>query len=73
MATAATIGITDYAQESLGDIVFVDLPKARRGDHCGQDLWLGGVGEGSLGSVRAGFGHGDRGEWRVGDGSGEDQ
>src|SRR5246127_5203935 len=25
--THATIGITDYAQESLGDIVFVDLPK----------------------------------------------
>lgn len=24
----ATIGITNYAQESLGDIVFVDLPKA---------------------------------------------
>ena len=24
----ATIGITDYAQGSLGDIVFVDLPKA---------------------------------------------
>jgi len=23
----ATIGITSYAQESLGDIVFVDLPK----------------------------------------------
>ncbi len=23
----ATIGITNYAQESLGDIVFVDLPK----------------------------------------------
>jgi len=23
----ATVGITDYAQESLGDIVFVDLPK----------------------------------------------
>jgi glycine cleavage system H protein len=23
----ATIGITDYAQQSLGDIVFVDLPK----------------------------------------------
>ena len=23
----ATIGITDHAQESLGDIVFVDLPK----------------------------------------------
>ena len=24
----AAIGITDYAQQSLGDIVFVDLPKA---------------------------------------------
>jgi glycine cleavage system H protein len=23
----ATVGITDYAQDSLGDIVFVDLPK----------------------------------------------
>jgi glycine cleavage system H protein len=25
---SATIGITDYAQESLGDIVYVELPKA---------------------------------------------
>ena len=25
--TVGTIGITDYAQNSLGDIVFVDLPK----------------------------------------------
>ncbi len=25
--SAATIGITDYAQQSLGDIVFVELPK----------------------------------------------
>jgi glycine cleavage system H protein len=25
--TTAVIGITNYAQESLGDIVFVDLPK----------------------------------------------
>jgi len=25
--SSATIGITDYAQNSLGDIVFVDLPK----------------------------------------------
>ncbi len=23
----ATIGVTDYAQDSLGDVVFVDLPK----------------------------------------------
>jgi glycine cleavage system H protein len=26
--TSAAIGITDHAQESLGDIVFVELPKA---------------------------------------------
>jgi glycine cleavage system H protein len=25
--TAATVGITDHAQEELGDIVFVELPK----------------------------------------------
>jgi glycine cleavage system H protein len=25
--SSATVGITNYAQESLGDIVFVDLPK----------------------------------------------
>src|SRR6516162_725364 len=25
--TSATVGITDYAQESLGDIVFVETPK----------------------------------------------
>src|SRR5579872_1478579 len=25
---SATVGITDYAQQSLGDIVFVELPKA---------------------------------------------
>ena len=29
----ATIGITHHAQESLGDIVFVDLPKVGDRDH----------------------------------------
>ena len=27
----ATVGITDYAQQQLGDIVFVELPEAGRG------------------------------------------
>ena len=27
----ATVGITDHAQESLGDIVFVELPKTSTG------------------------------------------
>lgn len=42
----ATVGITDYAQQSLGDIVFVDLPKA------GTELALGKT-FGSVESVKA--------------------
>ena len=36
-----TIGITDHAQEELGDIVYVDLPKA--GTHIEQGKSLGSV------------------------------
>jgi glycine cleavage system H protein len=36
----ARIGITDYAQDALGDVVFVTLPEAgtavRAGDTCGE-------------------------------------
>ena len=42
----ATVGITDYAQESLGDIVFVELPKV------GQQLEAGST-FGSVESVKA--------------------
>jgi glycine cleavage system H protein len=42
----ATIGITNYAQESLGDIVFVDLPKP------GSEITLGKT-FGSVESVKA--------------------
>ncbi len=42
----ATIGITSYAQESLGDIVFVDLPKP------GSELTVGKT-FGSVESVKA--------------------
>src|ERR1700682_2834959 len=34
--TAGTVGITDYAQNSLGDIVFVDLPKVGDTVEAGQ-------------------------------------
>lgn len=44
--TTATIGITSYAQESLGDIVFVDLPKV------GAELTAGKT-FGSVESVKA--------------------
>ena len=29
-ATAATVGITDYAQKQLGDVVFLELPEVGR-------------------------------------------
>ena len=44
--TSATIGITDHAQESLGDIVFVELPKV------GAEL-AAGKGFGTVESVKA--------------------
>ncbi|MHB1021545.1 MAG: glycine cleavage system protein GcvH [Acidobacteriaceae bacterium] len=44
--TTGTIGITDYAQDTLGDIVFVDLPKV------GDTLEAGKV-FGSVESVKA--------------------
>ena len=42
----ATIGITDYAQSSLGDIVFIELPKV------GQEIEAGST-FGSVESVKA--------------------
>ena len=33
----ATVGITDYAQEQLGDVVFVELPDAGRALEKGKD------------------------------------
>jgi len=33
---SATVGITDFAQESLGDLVFVDLPQVGRAVKAGE-------------------------------------
>ncbi len=55
----ATIGITDHAQESLGDIVFVDLPKPGCRHNRGQNVWLGRIGQGCVRSIRSGFRHRD--------------
>ena len=33
-----TVGITDYAQEALGDIVFVELPEAGRAHKKGDEI-----------------------------------
>jgi glycine cleavage system H protein len=43
---AGTVGITDYAQSSLGDIVFVDLPKVGDALEAGKTF-------GSVESVKA--------------------
>ena len=34
----ATVGITDYAQESLGDIVYVDIPELESSVEAGTEL-----------------------------------
>jgi glycine cleavage system H protein len=44
--TVGTVGITDYAQNSLGDIVFVDLPKVGDAVEAGKSF-------GSVESVKA--------------------
>lgn len=42
----ATLGITEFAQKELGDIVFVDLPEAGRGFGAGDEI-------GTIESVKA--------------------
>ena len=61
-----TVGITDHAQEELGDIVYVDLPKVGTQLEQGKTL-------GSVESVKAvsdiycaGFGRGRRSQRRAG-------
>jgi glycine cleavage system H protein len=44
--STGTVGITDYAQDSLGDIVFVDLPKVGESIEAGKSF-------GSVESVKA--------------------
>jgi hypothetical protein len=43
-----TVGITDHAQEELGDIVYVDLPKVGAVIEQGKSLGIGGIGEGGF-------------------------
>ena len=67
-----SIGITSHAQDSLGDIVFVELPKA------GTEVTKGKV-FGTVESVKAvsdlyapASRNGGRSEWRTGDCAGKD-
>ena len=58
----ATVGITDHAQEALGDIVFVELPELGRDGRRGRGLRGGGKREGGVRRLRAAAGQGDGGQ-----------
>ena len=48
----ALVGITQFAQDELGDVVFVELPKVRSQTQQFQRMGRGGIGEGRLGPRR---------------------
>ena len=58
------IGITDYAQKQLGDVVYVELPEVGREAEGARDLRDGGVREGRLRAVLARGGRGGGGQRR---------
>ena len=65
-ATDATIGITAYAADQLGDIVFVELPEVGRDARAERDLRRRRVGQGGQRPVRPAVGRGRRGQRRPG-------
>ncbi len=54
-----TIGITQYAQEQLGDVVFVDVPAGWPQGREGRGLCRGRIGEGGVRHLRSRVGRGD--------------
>ena len=49
----ATVGITEYAADQLGDIVFVELPDVGQGARAARDVRRRRVGQGGQRPVRA--------------------
>ena len=47
----AQIGLSDYAQQELGDIVYVNLPELGSDVECGQGFYRHRVGQGRSGEV----------------------
>ena len=60
----AVIGITDYAQSQLGDVVYVELPEIGRRRRAGQGGRGRRIGEGGERGLCAGLGRGRRGQRR---------
>ena len=52
---SATVGITDFAQGQLGDVVFVEVPEAGRVVSQGRRGGGGRIGQGGLRRLRAGL------------------
>ncbi len=58
----AVVGITDYAQSQLGDVVYVELPEIGRRVEKGKEAAVVEFGEGGERHLRAGLGRGGRGQ-----------
>ena len=63
-AIVAVVGITDYAQEQLGDVVYVELPEIGRQVEQGQGGGGRRIGQGGERGLCAGLGRGGRGQRR---------
>ena len=61
---AGTIGITDYAQHELGDVVFVEMPAVGAKITAGKVVRHGGIGEGGERNLCAGIRRSDGSECR---------
>ena len=61
----AVIGITDYAQSQLGDIVYVELPEIGRAVEQRQGGGGRRIGQGGERGLRPGLGRGRRGQRRA--------
>ena len=58
----ATVGISNHAQEALGDIVFAEVPEAGRKRQQGAGGRGGRIGQGGVGRLCAGLRRSDRGQ-----------
>ena len=63
----ATIGITAYAAEQLGDVVFVELPEVGRAGEEGRRRGGGRIGEGGERRLQPGLRRGGRDERALAD------
>ena len=61
-----TIGITDYAQHELGDVVYVDLPEVGDTFESERTLRFGGIGQSCFRSLLPGRRRSHRSQFKAG-------